>query len=196
MTVNSLYPYFARLKYSANAHTHWMTIPLGAETGGIPAGESADNYTFFAKNGTELDFAACMDDFVALLAPFFKTTDSFILAELWGMATPESDPIFYTAYELGVAGTSANPNVANSQAVMTFRTAAGGILKLYLMEGVNGANGKDDYPFAAAANQNLGAYMIGGTNIIRGRDGAFPISPLRYVSKTNDALRKKYLLDG
>jgi len=196
MVVNSLFPYFSKIKYTANGHTHWMVVPLGLESGGIPPGSSSDNYTFIANNGSEPDFETSMIGFVTMLLPFFKTTDSFILAELWGMATVDSDPVFYTAAILGLSGSSASANVPNSQAVMTLRTHLGGIIKITMMEGINAVNSRDDYPFAAVSNQNLGGYLISGPNIIRGRDGGKIISPLRYITKTNDALRKKYLLDG
>lgn len=196
MTVNSLYPAFAKIKYSSNGHTHYMTVPLTAELTEEPPGLSSDQYMFTQQNGTTIDFQTAITAFVNLIKVYYPAASNFILAELWQMSDVDADPIFYTAAILGIVGTSASAVVPYSQTVMSLRTSVGGILKIYLMENIQTNNSVDDYPFAFVGSQNLGGYLIGGTSIIRGRDGGKIVSPLRCSTKTNDALRKKYLFNS
>lgn len=82
-----------------------------------------------------------------------------------------------------------------SQTVITFRTYNGGIFKLYLMEAVATVNQVISAPFPAGATKNLSDHLIGTSSAVCGRDNGFPLAPLRSLGKTNDALRKKLLLN-
>jgi fluoride ion exporter CrcB/FEX len=79
---------------------------------------------------------------------------------------------------------------------MTARAAAGGMLRLYLMETTFPVDLRSDFPSGNADADALAGYFLLGACIIYARNGAKVILPLRYTTKINDALRKRYFLDS
>lgn len=192
MTQNSLYPGFVKLKYSANGHTHYQVLPVIPDT---PASPGIEPY-FALADGPAAGMNILIDEYIALIDNLYTDTASFILAEFWRVPTIGSDPVFEYVYEIGQPGLSATAPTLAGQLCISLRTSAGGILKLYYMETVSGLAVKDDYPFANSAINALTNYLIGGsTGWIVGRDGGYPIAGLRALTKVNDALRKKYVLN-
>lgn len=192
MAQNSLYPGFVKLKYSSNTHTHFQVLPVLYDANPDPG----DEPVFLTRNNTPVGMDTAVAAYIALIDNLFPAESSFIIAENWFYPTPESDPVFTYVMELGDTGASGTGVFANGQLVVSFRTFAGGILKLYFMETVTGLATKDDFPFANSAVDALADYLCSAaTGWIVGRDGSHPISGLRALSKTNDALRKKFVLN-
>lgn len=192
MAQNSLYPGFVKLKYSANAHTHYQVLPVIPDT---PSSPGIEPY-FALADGPSVGMNTLVDEYIALIDNLYSDTASFILAEFWRVPTVDSDPVFEYVYEIGQPGLSVTAPTLAGQLCVTFRTAAGGVLKLYFMETVSGLAAKDDYPFANSTVDALADYLIAGTTgWIVGRDGSYPIAGLRALTKVNDALRKKYVLN-
>lgn len=189
MAQNSLYPGFVRISYKGKGHPHKQVIPC------TPALQAGTWFVETVDDGTFLQWDTAVNALIALEKVFLNTSDGFDGAELWTLATPTSAPVFRTNVTLAVAGTSASAAVANSQMVFSFRTGLGGRLKVFLMETVNGADIVVRPPYAAGANKNLSDYIIAGASWLRGRDGGHIVSPAGLVTKTNDALRKKYVLN-
>jgi hypothetical protein len=190
---NSLYPGFVKLKYQSNGHDHQMILPVKPfqdftgnwtlEEKGVPAGEAFEN---------------AMEDLSTALKPLFPTSATILFAELWTMDSPTADPQYRTTRELNDAGTGSGAAVANSQAVITFRTTNGGIARIYIMEGRNAVN-VEAYPPTFTGLTDFvafSAYATGSGSPIYGRDGGELLTPIRALSKTNDALRKKFILDS
>lgn len=191
MASNSRSPAFVLLKYTANTRPHVMSFCISPETIGV--GEATVVYNKF---GATLALADSLnEDLVPLLAAFYRGADSFDEAEVWSQPTPEDDPLYCETIPIAIVGTNSNPTVAMSQAVLSMRTGAGGIAKLYLMESTIAANIHDPRPFSNAAVSDLSNYLTGAASIWYARDNSFPILGLTWNTKTNDALRKKYLLN-
>lgn len=187
MASNSLYPGFIRLVYTGNAHLHIQTIPI------ISIDPSGGSYNIGLRGGTQDLWTDAIVDYITVAKPFLAAADDFVSASLWEVPTIGADPIFLEETMLGIAGTGGTA-VANSQTVITFRTNQGGLYRWYLMEGSNAVDVIVNPPFAGAAATFV-AYMVGATSLVAGRDGGLLTSAVRYVTKINDALRKKYFLN-
>lgn len=197
MAINSLSPCFCKIFYTTGTRQHVMTIPLRAvDVATWTPGDSAEDTELTTKSGVAVTFAAFCDEFADNAKALLNTADGFTIAELYRQPTPEDDPTFITVYELGVAGTNAAARTPYGQYVMSFRTSNGGIYKIYVMECSAVPNQRDAYPFSGVTNIAFATYFTSNQCPIVGRDGGNIISPLRYTTKTNDALRKKQLLDG
>lgn len=187
MAANSLYPSFVKLFYTSNAHQHVMIIPVKAELVG-------EDWLFRDKGGNlTLEIVAALTPFITVIKPFYHTSANFDFAELWTLASPGADPVYVLAEDLNIAGTGAAA-VAMSQMVLTFRTVGGGLYRLYLMEQSNAANAVQRAPFTGAY-ATINTYITGSGSIIAARDGSYLSSMASAITKINDALRKKYLLN-
>jgi hypothetical protein len=145
--------------------------------------------------GSTNAFDAALDAFVALLKPWFHTSDELQGAEVFTQADCASAPIFRFAYDLGgpIAGTSSTADAEWSQASLTFKAGAGGRFRLQLMEQIVAVDEKVALPTGSAFIANLTNYILSVDNVLFARNNTFPVFPLNLVTKTNDKLRKKYL---
>lgn len=192
MTINSLAPGFIKLYYVQNLLTHVQTIPVSV-AGDPTVGEEPE---FTPNVGAPILMSAFIDEYIAILQPLFGADTSFSSAEYWNQPEPEDDPTWYFTYPIGEVGTSGTASVDLLQAVMTFRTALGGIYRNYLME-ISGSvpvNLHTSFPFSAGPFADLAEYLTGDTSCVLGRDNAALIVPIAFTTKYNDALRKKRLL--
>lgn len=187
MTVHSLFPGFIKLAYTANGHPHVMVLPVKPSVSGSTfAVDKIDG-------GTYDPWTDAVDAYVLLQKGELKTTDSINNAELWTLASETADPLFRETYAIGVAGTGTAANQPFAERVLTFRTALGGILRNYLMEGSTVINIRDNPPFTASAYNDVAGLFVSSDGFVFGRDGGAPVVPIRMTSKTNDSLRKKYM---
>lgn len=189
MARNSLSPGFLRIKYTSNGHNHVMTLPVNPST---PAG--AGTQLIDSSAALQL-WTSAVADIVLILKALLKTTDTISSAEIWTQATPTSVPIFQASTTVGVNGTSAAATVPWSQLAFSFRTTAGGRAKFVVLEGVNAVDFKYAAPLYSgnAAMQAVDTYLTGASSVVWGRDNHYIASGIQAVTKTNDALRKKYL---
>jgi hypothetical protein len=193
MAPNSLSPAFLKIKYTANNHPHVMTMGILPDDIDVPA----EDMTVTTKFGTPFSLASWLtEEFASKWEAFFKGTDSLDEAEVWSQPTPSDDPLFKGVIAIAAVGSSAGTTQPFSQAVLTLRTTAGGIAKMYLMEGTFTVNTHDPRPFSSAAVSDLATLLTGPSSILYARDNSFPILGLTWNTKTNDALRKKYLLNA
>lgn len=196
MAQNSIYPGYVRIKYTVAGRPHHQILPV------IPAAVYEPGYDdpfFLLGDGiSEISFASAMDSYDDILDDGLNTGDGQIqLAEFFQLATPTSDPVFIYAIDIGHAGASISSTVAFSQRTTSFRTSMGGYYKNVVLDQTSPVNQEDPYPFGAGAAANLAAYLMNpATNWIRGRDGGRIISGINSITKTNDALRRKYLLNS
>lgn len=186
---NCLAPGFFRLFYNSNGHDHVLTAGID------PGNPTASIWN--TRGGSTNAFDAALDDFVALLRPWFNASDSFSGAEVYTQADCDSAPVFQFAYDLGgpLAGTSGVADVPWSQASLTFKAAAGGKFRLQLMEQRVAVDENENLPTGSAFVDNLVDWIMSGDNVLFARNNTFPVLPLHLVTKTNDKLREKYLLD-
>lgn len=199
MAQNSLYPGFVKVKYVVAGRPHHQIIPVEPEEP-YEIGVDPANVLFWGwYQLSQISFAAAMDSYDDILDDGLNATDaSIVLAEFFQLATPTSDPAWVTAIEIGHAGASATATVPYSQRTTSFRTSNGGYWKQVVMDQVHPVNTEDAFPFTATFPQaNLWDYTQSAAGEwIRGRDGGRIVSGINSVTKTNDALRKKYLLNS
>ncbi len=185
---NCLAPGFFKLFYTSNDHPHVMTCGIS------PQNPTASIWN--TAGGSTNAFDAALDAFVALLLPWFNTSDVFSGAEVYTQADCSAAPVFRFAYDLGgpLAGTSATADKPWSQAALTFRAGAGGKFRLQLMEQIVAVDEKLALPTASVFIQNLSNYIISTDNVLFARNNTFPVFPLNLTTKTNDKLRLKYIV--
>lgn len=190
MAINSLYPGFVKLHYSILSREHTMTIPTK------PFQAIGGQWFLEMKNtpGGGL-WTTLVDAFAAAIKPLLHTTGTFTNAELWTMSSPTADPVFEEVYNVNVAGTNATAAVAYGQVSMTYRTQGGGLYRFVLLEASQAPN-VEIFPPYVSPYLAINTYLIGNTSMVFGRNGGALIAPIRILSKTNDMLRRKYLLDA
>lgn len=186
---NCLAPGYAKLDYQSNGHQHVMTLPV------IPSG-SGGSIVFEKKGGGTTTPLNAWDALADVLLPFFATGDSFNAITVFTQADCDSAPVFqYTSVLTGQNGTAGGSDVPWVQTVLTFRSQDGGRGKFQFME----SNEPNNQHFALSsvstgAVHDLAVYLTSNDSWIAARDNSFLASALNLTSKTNDELRKKFLL--
>lgn len=192
---NSLAPGFVKLFYNSNGHVHLSVLQVKPfPTLAHPSGWGLDRADGVGSaNSWETDITA----YVTVLKANMHTSSTFTFAELWTKDTPEADPVFRATAALNIAGTNATAVQAFSQLAYTWRTADGGLLRTYQMEWAAGTSIDFElYPPYSGASLAIFNYLKGDSAVVFGRDNSRVIAGVRVLSKTNDALRKKYMLDA
>lgn len=187
MALNNLSPAFVKIKYTVGSRVHTATIPTIPYGSVIPGSEP--NVT--VRTGVPRVFSTAVTDWVTLAKVFFAATGTFDTAEFWSKPNPTDDPVWIYTHSIGVAGTSAGGTYTSSQMAMTFRTAAGGLYRAYLMETAVAVNSNWTYALLPADQKAFADYLMGNTSWIYGRDNAFLVACLFSRTKTNDALRRQ-----
>ena len=189
MSSYSLYPGFVKIRYTGNGHVHYQTLPVR------PYQAVGGDWLLVQKSDViGEEWTSWVDTYAALYKTFLNTADEVQVAHLWSFPDEDSDPVFIAEYALALAGTNAGAAVPYGQLVFTMRTQAGGLQRLFIMEGYYPANQKGYPPFPAGIPKNYTDFCVGNDSAIVGRDGEFLSSIVSYTSKYNDALRKKFLL--
>lgn len=182
---NSLYPGFVKLFYSVGTKEHTSILPCKPFLNALSA--------WWVENkggGGGGLWTAAVDSYLAVIKAFYHSSASWTNAELWTLASAESDPIYREGYMPGVAGTAATSPTPMAQLVVSGRTQEGGVAKLYLMEPSLVVNQKLKPPYATTYAA-LATYMLGSTSWIVGRNGGFWIAVPQQTTKTNDTLRRQ-----
>lgn len=193
MAQNSLFPGFVKLFYAAGTKKHVMVVPVkpyfSAGSTWWVEGKSTPTNDSFWQTAT--------NSFLASLQGLFHVSVDFTSAELWTIASVGADPVFQDSFEPTFTGSNAGGVQANGQAVLTFRTEGGGLYRLYLMEHsitINSVFVPPAYT-GATAFATAAAAVTSATSMVKGRNGGHPLTSLRAVTKTNDTLRQKFVLD-
>lgn len=190
MPINSLYPGFVKLFYNSNGHEHVQTIPVQPYIG------VGGGWWLTRKDGTPGSvWTTQIVTYATLLRPYFHSSSAINRAELWTMASPTSDPVYRETHTIALAGTSATAPTPYLQRSVTYRAQLGGLYRWMLMETSEVMNA-ELYPPFSGTDLAMANYLTGGTSIVCARDGSFLVVPIRLLTKTNDQLRKKYLLDA
>lgn len=185
MAGNSIYPGFIKLFYTSNGHIHTQLLPVyPVNVGG--------SWMIQTKGITEPSFHSAVDSYVQRFKALFHTTDSIDYAELWTLDSPDANPVFQEAYQVGEAGTNNGADVPNSETVYTFRCTDGSLLKTYAMETANLYTYFDRSPLASGSNKDFADWMVSDDGWVQSRAGGRPVTVITARGKINDVLRKKY----
>jgi hypothetical protein len=133
---------------------------------------------------------------MVVFRPMFSSLTTIISAEFWYQPTPTSDPIWIYEHPINLPGTTGATSVSMGQIVITFRTALGGLARLYLMEpaAAHTVNVRVNGTALTGTNLAISNYVKGPTSVFLGRDNAALMVPIFYTTKINDALRKRRML--
>lgn len=190
MAINDLAPSFVKLFYESPNGPHTMTIPVDAYE------FAADTWYLRQKgNSTGQIWDFLVDEYVDVLRALMDDGVTFQYAELYTKSIDE-DPTFVTTAALNLAGTSTAGTRPATTLTVSFRTAEGGNGKVVLVDQVRDANLKLLPPSFSGATEveALADYLVSSSSIVLGRDTSYPIQVTKALTKTNDALRKKYNL--
>ena len=191
MAVNDLAPGYAKLFYTSAGRAHVQTLPCSYNPTTPTIGQEP---VLDQQGGTTINAGAAISAWLTAVRAVFHSSTTFTAYEFYQKSV-NSDPIFVYGQDLNIAGTSSTVNTPYAQAVLSFRTGAGNVMKTYLMEGAITVNQRIPNRISAAVPYGaVVTYLLGATNWIVGRDNAFPISGIYITTKFNDALRKKGLL--
>jgi hypothetical protein len=188
MAINCLAPGYIKLFYSSNAHDHVQTLPVK------PASVAAD-FHVLTKDNTNITIDAAIADFYVVWAPFFFTDDALTGFEQYTQADCASAPVFRGAGTLtGFPGTSGGGATPWAQADFTFKSQGGGKGIFKLLEPNVAVDVKQALnTFTGDRVADMRDWLISNAAWITARDNTYLSRPINYVTKTNDALRRKFL---
>jgi hypothetical protein len=189
MAQNSIYPGFIKIYYESGSHPHVHTIGITNPLGGI------NSSTVQNKGGTANSTGAAVNTYLTALKTVMPTTANFKYWELFKMANPTAVPVLVDTGLLNIPGTNVGGVRALGQITYSYRSDTGGIGKIVMMETSIDLNVLIETPFPSGTHLTISTYLTGSTSIVTARDGGFPMVVTKAVTKTNDALRKKYFLD-
>lgn len=190
MARNSLSPGFLKIFYTSNTHPHLQVLPVNPVA---PAGAGTN---LLDKSGASQLWTSAVADIVLFLKQYLDSASTIVSAEVWTQATPTSVPIFQATTALGVAGTAVGAAVPWAQVRQSFRAANGSRAVYQVMESVLAVDLKVSAPLygGAAMLQASANYLTGSSSVVWSRDNSYLANGIRAVTKTNDKLRKKYLV--
>jgi hypothetical protein len=190
MTVFSLSPSFVKMTYTYSTRLHVATLPCRIV--GTP--EPGVEPELYYNDDTSDPFSDVVDYYADAIAPFINTGESIAGASVWSQPTPEDDPVWIYETTLGVAGTNASAVTPHMQRLFTWRTSLGHLMKTVLMDVPGTVNVRGVPPYSGI-NATFATFFLSGANFVIGRDGGKPVAAIKYYTKTNDALRRKYIVD-
>jgi hypothetical protein len=148
-------------------------------------------HSLIVNDGSDYTFSVVIDSFCSLAKVFFNTATDFVSAELWSQPTDSDNPVFLELVSPAVSGTSANPLITYGQWVITLHTTEGIVQRMYMMESVLTVNQIVNFPVPAGTIKSFVDYLAGTTGPIRTRTGGKIVAGKRYLTKTNDMLRRR-----
>lgn len=194
MTEYSLAPGFIKLRYTtpiSGLHVATLSVlpAVTPSTGVMPV--------LATRGATQIDADEAMEAYAGVLRLAFNAAATIDSWEFWSKPTDEDDPIFIFGAPIGLDGTAAGGTVEYSQAIWSFRTFGGHIAKFYAMETAYNPNARVTIdPLANTPIGEVGEYLLSDECVFVGRDNTFMLFPLWFTTKTNDALRKRAILNS
>lgn len=203
MAINYPGPYELRIGYTPVSlgapliqHVQRLNVKLVE-----PAAQGAlfSAYNFQDRAGVTINtLNTLVEAWLAVLAPLLNTTTTIDFVELWKYPTPQSfDSIFWSSYApIIVAGSNPGAAVANGQAIWSFRTQEGGIMKVNLMEAVIASGNPVAYAGQTAQQKALVDFVLSGDGVnyvapFLARDTSYPFSALKLFPGQSEHLFKK-----
>lgn len=183
----SLAPGYARATYDGQLFPHHMTIPVNYD--GVPTPGSEPN--ILTKGGASVAGGTAMSDLFDLLLFNWPASIHFGLCEFHTVDDVTGADQFIWSFNLNKVGTAGGTAIPTSQVVLNWKTSVGSIYKMYLMEGVEPPNHKKLPPYTDLGYLTLSDYIVSDDSPVYGRQNAYPFTPISWLSKINDKLRKQ-----
>lgn len=184
--------YAVEIIYSVGGLTHKALI--SCDVSGTPSvGDAPSTIDLLTKGGGVTPLDTAVNVYVTLLQPLFSTTVDFVKFEFWKYAPLSYDRTWITDGTLGLNGTNAGAYAPAKYRKFSFRTLAGGVAYLTLLESIVDGNLQESYPFASPASNAIANYAVGGTSWMKARDNSFFSTPILLSDGQNEVLfRKRY----
>jgi hypothetical protein len=167
---------------------------LNLDLAAAPApGATFPEINALGHSGATPPLSTVVEDFLTDLVPLYTSAVTFALVELWEYVAGTFDANFISAYEpTADVGTGTGTLQTAGQAILTFRTAGGGIVKLSLMESLIVPGLSSAFPSAVVAANTLATEFLTFARPWLGRDNTRPLVAKGFFPGTNEALWKKY----
>lgn len=195
MATNYPGPYEVEYEYVVSGLTHKVRFNCVVD-GAVPAAGTAPSaINLMTRSGAPRALNTCADEMWGWLRTSFATSVTCAGYTLWRYATPGSgQKTFVTQGSVMTpAGTNGSSLTLSGQHTLSFRSAAGGIMKITLLE--NGWTSVTRSALIANASgnqeQKIAAYIVSANNWAIARDNGFPIAPTYYTGGQNEAVFKK-----
>lgn len=197
MAINYDGVYEIRIKYSTTPtgmpllqHTHTIDV---AAVGDVLPGTAFEDIDVVNWNLATQTLAEAVDAYVAVLDDILSNATDISIAELWKYPPEGEDGVLLSVYEVGVVGALALPAQPAHQWTGTLTTAAGGVMRVQIMESALTLLTKASYPFPAGNGKTIMDFLQTTDHPWVGRDNSRPLVP-RFISGTqNEKLaRKRY----
>lgn len=189
MARHSLFPNSITIHYTANGHSHNMTLPVAAISG------SAPGWLLTQRDDSTVDWRDAVDEFAVLCEALYPTGASFDYAELFTYEATDSPAEFLAAHTIDLAADGGGSSAPYVQVVFPFKATGGNSLRLTLLESTAAANQHTPYASLATGYSQIAEFLLSSDDWIITRGGTYPTVSLGITSKVNDKLRKRYLLD-
>lgn len=188
--------YELRLFYSTTPSgeeemSHRLTFDVKPDAAPSPGADIAAIECETKGGSLELLGTWFLDDFLPLLLACYPATANFFLLEMWNIPEGTFDGTFIGSLELTEVGTNGTGSQIAQQTTFTFRSIAGGVARLQLMESSFSGNLKQTPPFATTTANNLTQFLNGNSSIMIARDNSFLNARLRQSDGQNEKLWRK-----
>ena len=182
-----------RLFYTVDTIQHVQRINCVPDDD-YDVGEDSANILLVNRDTTTTPFETAVDEWIALLQPFYNMTDAaFVRAEFWTYPPLSTDGVFRSVYDIGEVGTVANETVPAAQYTITFRTAGGGGMRVVLLESILGTNLRTPVATIGGDVLALAVYVTALDSWVYARDNTYPVVALNGSGGQNEALwRRRY----
>lgn len=174
------------------AMEHRLTFDVKMSAAG-EVGDTFDNFLLTRRDGDIVDAETWAAAFTAILKTTLNATSEIATAELWFTPEGTTDSTFYSVLAIGEVGSQVGNAAVAQQTTLTFRSAAGGIARIQVMEGYSSGNQYEYPPYSLAPFEALSDLVVSAASPVIARDNAFLIAPNRMSNGQNEKLwRKRY----
>lgn len=187
--------YECRLTYATTisgqqlSHKHQFNVRLST----TPApGTPFDEISVLNWDASTQELGQMLTAYFAVLLPLIPDEAVLEVVELWHYPDGGSNAIYISAGGYGSTGTNVGAPRAAGQATFTFRTLAGGLMKMVLMESSLAGDLRQSYGAVPAGIVKNYMDFIGGTeHAIAANDSFRPFAPIAFIPGQNEAVYRK-----
>lgn len=192
MAINFPGPWQVDIFYLVDGLTHRQTLNcvLASEP---TVGDSFFDISALTNAEVPINLGTVVDDYIDLVAALYSEDVNFFNTELYKVEPLGFARQWYSAHAVNVDGTQATTYSPAAEAIMTYRSAEGGIMKITFEELVLNVAGKVTLAATTGATGAVRDFVLGDDNIWIARDTSRPVSGLYWLLGQNEVIfRKRY----
>lgn len=196
MALNFPGPYEFRIFYTVDtspggALQHQMRLNFDIDNS-PNKGDPFSAFSVKRRSGASATADSVIAALKSLMKPLWKATDMTIdFAEIWKYTAQTFDAEFWSTLSIGEAATGTGTTTVAGQAMYTFRTIEGGIMRVNVMEGQAAVSEPIVYADMSAADQNfVNHFTEAAGSWYLARDTSYPLAFLREFPGQNEAIFK------